>query len=127
MQSLRTADTRVSGLCDELASLTAFLEAVDKTLKGCRPLDLALVEEDLWRQCDVAMDDCQVTLNELGMLVNRIKDTGRARAGAGRFGWRGKVRAVVDLNVHGADLAAFRDKIHKSNWALQTMLHTITV
>lgn len=34
---------------------------------------------------------------------------------------------MVNLNVYGADLAAFRDKVHKSNWALQTMLQTINV
>lgn len=34
---------------------------------------------------------------------------------------------MVNLNVYGGELAAFRDKVHKSNWALQTMLQTINV
>ncbi|KAI3396847.1 hypothetical protein diail_11619, partial [Diaporthe ilicicola] len=101
--------------------LTSGLEAIDRTLKGRNALDLALVEDDLWRQCELALDDCHATLNSLGMLVQRIKETVRARA------WAWRVRAVVNLNVYGADLAAFRDKVHKSNWALQTMLQTVNV
>jgi tetratricopeptide (TPR) repeat protein len=57
----------------------------------------------------------------LGVLVQKIKDTVKVKA----RGWR--VKAVINLNVYGGDLAAFRDKVHKSNWALQTMLQTINV
>lgn len=121
MQTLRAADSRIASLCDELANLTAFLEAVERTLKGCHALELRFVDEGLWRQSELALVDCQVTLSELGVLVNKIKDNTRARG----FGWR--ARAAVDLSVYGPDIATFRDKIHKSNWALQTMLHTITV
>jgi hypothetical protein len=79
------------------------------------------VEDDLWKQCELALDDCHVTLNSLGVLVQKIKETVRVKA------WAWRVKAVVNLNVYGADLAAFRDKVHKSNWALQTMLQTINV
>ncbi|KAK4102716.1 hypothetical protein N658DRAFT_484976 [Parathielavia hyrcaniae] len=57
----------------------------------------------------------------VGCLVDKIKHNARTRG----FGWR--VRAAVDLSVYGPDIGMFRDKIHKSNWALQTLLHTITV
>ncbi|KAL2172247.1 hypothetical protein VTG60DRAFT_6625 [Thermothelomyces hinnuleus] len=46
--ALKTADARITELCNELANLTAFLEAVERTLKGYRPLDSAYVDEDLW-------------------------------------------------------------------------------
>ncbi|KAJ0116789.1 hypothetical protein J7T55_009940 [Diaporthe amygdali] len=119
--SCRGAETRITGLCDELESLTSGLEAIDRTLKGRNALDLALVEDDLWKQCELALDDCHVTLNSLGVLVQKIRETVRSKA------WAWRVRAVVNLNVYGGDLAAFRDKVHKSNWALQTMLQTINV
>ena len=119
--SLKAADSRIAGLCDELVSLTSLLEAVERTLKGRRPLDSAAVDDDLWHQSDLCLVDCQVTLNELAGLVHKIKQSTAAR----RFGWR--LRAVADLSTYGPDIAIFRDKIHKSNWALQTVLHTITV
>lgn len=53
--------------------------------------------------------------------MQKIKETVRVKA------WAWRVKAVVNLNVYGGDLAAFRDKVHKSNWALQTMLQTINV
>lgn len=79
------------------------------------------MEDDLWKQCELALVDCHVTLNSLGVLVQKIKETVRPKA------WAWRVKAVVNLNVYGGDLAAFRDKVHKSNWALQTMLQTINV
>lgn len=62
-----------------------------------------------------------MTLNSLGVLVQKIKETVKVKP------WAWRVKAVVNLNVYGGDLAAFRDKVHKSNWALQTMLQTINV
>lgn len=117
----RGAETRITSLCEELESLTSGLGAIDRTLKGRNALDLALVEDDLWKQCELALDDCHVTLNTLGVLVHKIKETVRVKA------WAWRVKAVVNLNVYGSELAAFRDKVHKSNWALQTMLQTINV
>ncbi|KAG8161794.1 hypothetical protein KVR01_008781 [Diaporthe batatas] len=117
----RGAENRITSLCDELEGLTSGLEAIDRTLKGRNALDLALVEDDLWKQCELALDDCHVTLNSLGVLVQKIKETVKGKA------WAWRVKAVVNLNVYGGELAAFRDKVHKSNWALQTMLQTINV
>lgn len=117
----RGAETRITSLCDELESLTSGLEAIDRVLKGRSALDLALVEDDLWKQCELALDDCHVTLNSLGVLVHKIKENVRVKA------WAWRMKTVVNLNVYGSDLAAFRDKVHKSNWALQTMLQTINV
>lgn len=91
------------------------------TIKGCRSFDFALVEEDLWRQSELALSTCQATLNELQLLVNEIQGVALPKK-LGR-----KARIALILNVHSSRLANFRDKIHKSNWALQTILHTITV
>ncbi|SPO06351.1 uncharacterized protein DNG_09040 [Cephalotrichum gorgonifer] len=119
--ALRTAESRVTALCDELSNLTAFLEAVKQSLKGCSSLDLAAVDEDLWRQTEVVMADCQTTLDELGLLVDSIRETSCVKG----FGW--KTRVAIDLSVRGAEIAALRDKISKSTSALRTILHTITV
>ncbi|RYP34024.1 hypothetical protein DL767_004466 [Monosporascus sp. MG133] len=121
LKSHRNVDSRITGLCDELARLECFLGEVDRTLKGCQSPNLALVDDDLWRQSELALIDCQVTLTDLTALVEKIK----AKAGKKGFGWR--TRVVLDLSIHGSDLTTFRDKIYKSNWALQTMLQTITV
>jgi hypothetical protein len=121
VHSLKTADSRITELCNELVNLTSFLEAVERTLKGCRPLDSGCVDEDIWHQSELCLVDCQVTLNELAVLVDKIKQN----AGTRSFGWR--VRAAVDLSAYSPEIGIFRDKLHKSNWALQTLLHTITV
>ncbi|OHE91153.1 hypothetical protein CORC01_13564 [Colletotrichum orchidophilum] len=121
IHGLKTVDTRVTRLCEELTNLTDLLEAVERTLKECRSFDLADVEDDLWQQSNIALADCQATLNDLKMLLAKVKKA----AGTRTFGW--KFRALFDLTVHGNELVAFQEKIHKSNGALQTILHTITV
>ncbi|GKT90394.1 hypothetical protein Ct61P_08244 [Colletotrichum tofieldiae] len=119
--ALRTADARINDLCDELNHLTEFLKAVNDVLTRCRPGDLAPLDEELWHQSDAALANCEMILEDLTKLITKIKDNSASR----RFGWRTK--AVIDLSQHGNELAAFRDKIHKSNWALQTILQTINL
>lgn len=116
-------DARITGLCDELSSLHEYLESVHKTLDECRSLQVTPAQPDLWQRCDEALKDCLLTLSSLKVLVDKIKESPPTK-GKGLI-WRAK--AAVDLSVHGNDLASFREKIHKSNIALQTMLHTITV
>lgn len=96
---------------------------MEKTLKDCRPFDLDFIDDDLWRQSEVAVGDCHITLAGLRILVEKIKDPVKRKTR--RFPWR--VRATIDMNVYGRDLTAFRNKIHKSNWALQTVLQTLTL
>lgn len=123
VHSIRSADSRISSLCDELSSLQTFIGAVKRTLEECQTRDLAPVEPELWRRCDEALKDCLVTLSLLEGLINNIKDSASAK---GR-GIIRRAKMAVDLSVHGESLAAFQDKIHRSNIALQTMLHTITL
>lgn len=123
MNAIRTADSRISNLCDELSQLTSVLEAVGTTLKEPQPYQLALIEDSLWHQCEVAVADCQLTLCELAALVNKIKETTHQR----RRIWTRQARIVIELNIHGGELTSFREKITKSNCALQTMLQAITV
>lgn len=92
-----------------------------RTLRGCQALDFACAEEDLWHQSELALVDCQTTLGELNTLAGKLKDGVRAKG----FAWR--TRAALDLNIHDTDIATLKDKIHKSNSALQTMLQTINV
>lgn len=123
MRSIRSADSRITSLCDELSGLQTRLDAVQKTLEECRSRELAPVQPELWQRCDDALKDCLVTLSLLEVLVNKIKDRSSARG----KGLRWRARVAVDLSIHGDDLAAFREKVQKSNIALQTMLHTITL
>lgn len=123
MQSIRSADSRILSLCDELSSLQNYLDAVQKILEDCRSRELSPVQPELWQRCDEALKDCLVTLSLLETLVNKIKD----KTSDKRKGLRWRARVTVDLSIHGDDLAGFREKIHKSNSALQMMLHAITV
>lgn len=123
MQSIRSADSRIASLCDELSGLQNHLDAVQRTLEECRTRELAPVHTELWQRCDEALKDCLVTLSLLEALVNKIKDAASSK-GKGLI-WRTKV--VVDMSIHGDELVAFREKIQKSSIALQTMLHTITL
>ncbi|TDZ36673.1 hypothetical protein C8035_v005040 [Colletotrichum spinosum] len=119
--ALRTADDRLNGLCDEMMHLTEFLLSVGKLSSKYDKQDLDLVEEDLWSQSDSAIDNCEITLNELKVLVGKISDGADSK----RFGWKAKV--VIDLSRYGNEISTLRDKIHKSNCALQTILLTINV
>ncbi|KAK1658472.1 hypothetical protein BDP55DRAFT_682700 [Colletotrichum godetiae] len=121
IHGLRTVDARVTRLYDELKNLTNLLASVEMVLKDCRSYDLDRVEEDLLLQSDIALADCQATLNGLKMLIEKVK---RA-AGSRTIGW--KIKAMLNLSVNGNELVAFQEKIHKSNGALQTILHTITL
>ncbi|RBQ98812.1 hypothetical protein VDGD_02712 [Verticillium dahliae] len=120
-KSYRTVEVRIVGLCEELTNLTNFLNTVDKTLRRYGTLDFALVEKELWREIDQSLVNCELSLNDLKKLVERIKRHAHTKG----FAW--KTRTVADLAVYDGELAAFRDKIHKSNWALQTILSTINV
>lgn len=122
-RGIREADDRIDGLCKELVHMTGLIGTVEKMLGKCGSLDLDLIDDDLWRNCDIAVGNCYITLAGLRSLVEKIK--GPVKQKTRRFPWR--VRVAVDLNVHGRDLHAFREKIHKSNLALQTMLQTLTV
>ncbi|RDA86288.1 hypothetical protein CP532_5682 [Ophiocordyceps camponoti-leonardi (nom. inval.)] len=121
VRSLRTVDSRLALLSQELTDLTSFLEAINSTLEGCRKVDLGLVDDGLWHQSEIALVNCQTTLNELSQLVSKIDKSKQTRIFAR------KIRAVVDLSIYGDDLVLYRDRLHQSNSALQTMLHTINV
>ncbi|OBT61581.1 hypothetical protein VE03_08939 [Pseudogymnoascus sp. 23342-1-I1] len=123
ISTFTNADVRVSALCSELSTLISFLEAVDRTLKECRgqPLSLASMDEDMWYQSALSLADCKATLSDLGDLTNRIK------ASVKHTGFFARVKATVDLTMYARDLAGFQEKIHKSNWALQTMLSAIII
>lgn len=121
ISTFTNAEVRVSALCSELSTLISFLEAVDRTLKECRgqPLSLASMDEEMWYQSALSLADCKATLSDLENLTSRIK------ASVKHAGFFARVKATVDLTMYARDLAGFQEKIHKSNWALQTMLSAI--
>jgi hypothetical protein len=120
--TLRNADARVSALCGQLSRLIKCLEAVDRTLKKCRgPFSLVSMDEDLWRQSALSLDDCKTTLDELATFIDQI----RAVAKSPCFFRRAKV--AMDLTMYAGDISGFEEKIHKSNCAVQTMLSAIQV
>lgn len=123
INSVRHADAGFKALCTELASLSGFLQSIDRTMEECRrnPLSLAPIDQDLWKQAHTALADCQETLDELEALKNRMKGPSRSNT------FFRKARLATDMQVHARDIVAFRDKIHMSNWSLQTLLQVINV
>jgi glycerol-3-phosphate O-acyltransferase len=115
-QTFRNADSRVSALCTQLQRLIKFLEAVDRTLKNCRGTFLLAS-----RQSALSLEECKTTLDDLASLINRIKTVAKSAS----FFRRAKV--AMDLTMFASDISGFEEKIHKSNWALQTMLSAIQV
>lgn len=120
-RSLKTADNSLLDLATELVHLTNFLRAVQTSLKGQRAYDLSHFDDSLWQQSEIALSTCQTTLNELSLVVKEI------RIGAGRTVIGRRVRLANTLNSKAAELQSLRDRIAKSNLALQTILQTITV
>ncbi|TQV97350.1 hypothetical protein IF1G_04590 [Cordyceps javanica] len=115
------AEAHVASLCSEISTLTGFLSSINKTLKSCRhnARALALVDAELWRQSDLALQDCEATLDELSTFVARLKTLNKTSF------WRAKV--AVDMSIHARKLEQFRARLKRSNYALQTVLQTITV
>ncbi|KAK3324918.1 hypothetical protein B0H66DRAFT_491534 [Apodospora peruviana] len=124
IQSVRQVDSRLSSLCAELTKLAGFLDAVDRTLKQCEQRNVLLspIDEDVWCQSASVLDDCKASLAELDVLAASIT---KSAARSGRL-WR-STRAAMNLNAHASDIEALQEKIHKSNWALQTMLAVFNV
>lgn len=120
-RSLKTADNSLLDLATELVHLTNFLRAVQTSLKGQRAYDLSHFDDSLWQQSEIALSTCQTTLNELNLVVKEI------RIGAGRTVIGRRVRLANTLSSKAAELQSLRDRIAKSNLALQTILQTITV
>ncbi|KAL2061295.1 hypothetical protein VTL71DRAFT_7568 [Oculimacula yallundae] len=121
-KTFRNADSRVAALSNQLSRLIKFLETIDRTLRNCRgQLSLVSMEEDLWHQSRLSLEDCRTTLDELTSLVNRIVDN------ATSSGFFRRAKVATDLTMYAVELAGFEEKIHKSNSALQTMLSAIQV
>lgn len=94
---------------------------MQSSLKGHRAYDLSHFDDSLWQQSEIALSSCQTTLNELNVLVAEI------RQGAGKAVLGRRARLAAALTSKAAELQGFRDRIAKSNLALQTILQTITV
>lgn len=121
-KTFRNADSRVEALSSQLSRLIKYLEAVDRTLRSCRGrLSLASMDDDLGRQSALSMEDCKTTLDELAAFISRIKAIAKS---PGLFR---RAKVALDLTIYAVDISGFEEKIHKSNFALQTMLAAINV
>ncbi|KAK3380894.1 hypothetical protein B0H63DRAFT_415614 [Podospora didyma] len=123
IRSARQADSRLAKLCAEVSALAGFLDAVDRTLKQCQQRNILLspVDEDVWQQSRSSLGDCQTLLTELEVLIAKIKRKRRPT----RL-WR-SAKVAMSLSSHAPEIEDLQDRIHKSNWALQTILAVFTV
>ncbi|EJP67059.1 uncharacterized protein BBA_03633 [Beauveria bassiana ARSEF 2860] len=115
------AEAHVALLCSEMTTLAKYLSSISKTLKSCRrnKRALALVDAELWRQSDLALQDCEATLNELSTFVAKLTTSNKTPF------WRARV--AFDMSIYARKLNEFRVRLKRSNCALQTVLQTITV
>ncbi|KAK3984000.1 hypothetical protein QBC44DRAFT_200655, partial [Cladorrhinum sp. PSN332] len=123
IKSVRRADSRLSDLCNELITLAGFLDAIDRSVKQFQQSNALLspINDDIWRQSLIALEDCQTSLSELEELVTKVKN-GRDRSRSTRL-WRlTRITLAISLDSHTSEIDHLRNKIHKSNCALQTML-----
>lgn len=67
------------------------------------------------------LDDCKATLSSLDGMLLEIRESASAR----NF-WR-RPNIQMRLAIHADEIAGFRDKIHKSNCAMQTSLAVVNV
>ncbi|KAK7947948.1 hsp70 family protein [Apiospora aurea] len=121
LQSIRHGDPGYIALCTELKVLNSHIRAISKALRNCRQnrFVLAPIDEDVWKQSDIAIADCQRTIDELGSLKRKIGSFGVSN----RLFRRVKVAAA--MQTHDRDIIIFRDKIHMSTLSLQTVLQVI--
>ncbi|KAK4230334.1 hypothetical protein QBC38DRAFT_346034, partial [Podospora fimiseda] len=128
IKSVRKADSRLSDLCNELTTLAGFFDAIDRSVKQFQQTNplLSPINDDIWRQSLIAVEDCQASLSELEVLVNKFKN-GSDLSRSTRL-WRlTRITFAISLDSHAADIDHLRNKIHKSNCALQTMLSVFNV
>lgn len=91
-KSAANAEQHITTLCSKISTLTELLLSIRKALSSCKRRSLAidLVGEELWQQNDVALRDCEATLNELTTFVERLQNTRK------RAFWKAK----VGINLH---------------------------
>ncbi|RDA91926.1 hypothetical protein CP533_1298 [Ophiocordyceps camponoti-saundersi (nom. inval.)] len=114
------ADSHIQGLTQELSTVTGSLTSIDKTLMRFKSQSRLLADDEVYQQGILALRNCELTLSELKAFVDGICKM----AGSGRL-W--KFKTAIDLTTHKSKLVEFREKMSRSNAALQTMLHTLVV
>lgn len=122
-QSVHNADASFTGLCTELNNLKNYSQSIDRALRNWEryPMALAPIDQDVWKQSRNAISDSKQAIDDLDVLVKRIGGPVRSNS----IFRRGKIAA--ELHLHTREIVAFRDKIHLSNLALQTLLQVINV
>lgn len=121
---MRDVDSRITDLYDEVKRLSEFLEAIEETLQKCKQCDPNLENEGLWNHSQLALSTCQRTLDELQLLVTNIPSKESPNFKVTTV-W--KARVAVDLKRHGHKLITYRERVQKSNTALQMLLPMITM
>lgn len=125
LQFISRADEDATHLCVEVSGLESILLSVQAALKKCggNPLNLASIDQSLWRRIDITLSDCQETLDDLSKLAHNIRFNHSVLVP--RLLCRARV--ARRLQQHARDIATYRDRIRMSNWNLQTLLQVIDV
>lgn len=125
LQFISRADEDAHSLCVEVSGLESILHSVQAALKKCggNPLNLASIDEDLWRRIDITLADCGEALDEMAQLARRIQ----VRHSTLVPGLVYRARVAKRLQQHTRDIESYRDRVRMSTWNLQTLLQVIDV
>lgn len=125
LQFISRADEDANSLCVEVSGLESILHSVQAALKKCggNPLNLASIDEDLWRRIDITLADCGEALDEMAQLARRIQ----LRHSTLVPGLVYRARVAKRLQQHTRDIESYRDRVRMSTWNLQTLLQVIDV
>lgn len=125
LQFICHAGEDATSLCVEVGGLEGFLSAVQTALKRCggNPLNLASIDQDLWRRIDITLSDCREILDELSRLAGRIKSRNSVLVPELLH----RARIAKRLQKYAKDIVSYRERIRVSNWNLQTLLQVIDV
>lgn len=123
LSKIPQADVKFAELCVELKHLSDVLQSINAMrVEGQHNiLAFARVDQDLWKQSDLALSDCEKTLQELTALVDRIKTSTGSRT------FLRRIRLATDLRLQTKDLVLMKEKLRTSNSSFQTLLQVLNV
>ena len=117
-------DSNVSGLCEEIVSLSRTLDAISTSWRQNRLVAAAQVDPDgnLWASVGASLNDCKTTLEALDDKLNSVRKTGFLGKGFLR-----KPTKQVKFNLKMNDIVTYRQRFQSYNTAMASALQMINV
>ena len=119
IEDARTVDTHLSGLYDEVVSLSNVLDAISRSWTNNARVASArtLSEPQLWNSVNTSLEDCKNTLLKLERILSNVQNKS--------FLERGMLKQpvkTVKLNLRMKDITYFRQQLQSYGNAMQSAL-----